>query len=244
MAQIQVLIAGESSTGKSQSLMNLSKDNPKAVAYLSAEGGKSTPFKNNFTSMKRGISSPYEAVQFFQQVEQMPDIEYCVLDGFNYLMDMFESQQKNGYDGWKDYAEFIKDFMQQTVGTSSKKWIIIAHNFKELMEQGLYRYYVPIKGSASKIGLESYFNIVIYTVKLPLKKAKEMIDQGKVDPDLFFITEDEEIEGVKYTFQVRSTADMAEGRIRSLSGMWNAKQIYVNNDCELLMKHLSAYYAD
>lgn len=244
MAQIQVLIAGESSTGKSQSLMNLSKDNPKAVAYLSAEAGKSTPFKNKFTTMKRGISNPHEAVQFFQQVEQMPDIEYCVLDGFNYLMDMFESQQKNGYDGWKDYAEFIKDFMQQTVGTSNKKWIIIAHNFKELMDQGLYRYYVPIKGSASKIGLESYFNVVVYTVKLTLKKAKELIDQGKVDPDLFFITEDEEIEGVKYTFQVRSTADMAEGRIRSLAGMWNSKQIYINNDSDLLMKHLSAYYAD
>lgn len=244
MAQIQVLIAGESSTGKSQSLMNLAKDNPKSVAYLSAEAGKSTPFKNQFTTLKSGISNPHEAVQFFQQVEQMDNIEYCVLDGFNYLMDMFESQQKNGYDGWKDYAEFIKDFMQQTVGTSKKKWIIIAHNFKELMDQGLYRYYVPIKGSASKIGLESYFNVVIYTVKLPLKKAKELIDQGKVDPELFFITEDEEIEGVKYCFQVRSTADMAEGRIRSLAGMWNAKQIYINNDAELLMNHLSAYYAE
>lgn len=244
MAQIQVLIAGESSTGKSKSLEFLAKDNPKSVAYLSAEAGKSTPFKNNFTKLTSGISSPHEAVQFFQQVEEMDNIEYCVLDGFNYLMDMFESQQKNGYDGWKDYAEFIKDFMQQIVGTSKKKWIIIAHNFKELIDTGLYRYYVPIKGSASKIGLESYFNIVIYTVKIPLKKAKEMIDQGKVDPELFFITEDEEIEGVKYCFQVRSTADMAEGRIRSLSGMWNAKQIYINNDAELLMKHLSAYYAD
>ena len=49
MAQIQVLIAGESSTGKSKSLEFLAKGNPKSVAYLSAEAGKSTPFKNNFT---------------------------------------------------------------------------------------------------------------------------------------------------------------------------------------------------
>lgn len=244
MALIQVLVAGESSTGKSQSLINLSKNNPKSVAYLSAEAGKSTPFKNNFTTLISGIKSPHEAIQFFQQVEQMDSIEYCVMDGFNYLMDMFESQQKNGYDGWKDYAEFIKDFMQQIVGTSKKKWIVIAHNFKELMDQGLYRYYVPIKGSASKIGLESYFNVVVYTVKLPIKKAHQLIQENKVDPELFFITEDEEIEGVKYCFQVRSTADMAEGRIRSLAGMWNAKQIYINNDAQLLMNHLTAYYAD
>lgn len=114
---------------------------------------KSTPFKNNFTTLKTGISNPQQVVQFFQQVEQMDTVEYCVLDGFNYLMDMFESQQKGGYDGWKDYAEFIKNFHQQIIGTSKKKWVVIAHNYKELMESGLYRYYVPIKGSASKIGL-------------------------------------------------------------------------------------------
>lgn len=244
MAQIQVLLAAESAQGKSYSLRHLGKDNPKSVAYLSCEAGKGTPFKNQFTTLKSGISNPHEAVQFFNQVEQMDHIEYCVLDGFNYLMDMFESQQKNGYDGWKDYAEFIKDFMQQTVGTSKKKWIIIAHTYKELMDNGQYRYYVPIKGSASKTGLESWFNVVIYSVKIPLKKAKEMIDQGKVDPELFHISEDEEIEGVKYCYQVRSTAETSEGRIRSLAGMWNAKQIYIDNDAELLMKHLSAYFAD
>lgn len=244
MAKIQVLIAGESSSGKSRSLEFLGGVDPKSVAYLNCEADKGTPFKNNFTKMTKAISNPQEVKQFFQQVEEMPNVKYCVLDGFNYLMDMFESQQKNGFDGWRDYAEFIKDFMQQTVGTSSKQWIIIAHNFKELMENGLYRYYVPIKGSASKTGLESYFNVVVYTVKLPLKKARQLIDEGKVDPELFFITEDEEIEGVKYCYQVRSTADMAEGRIRSLSGMWNAKQIYINNNAQLLMSHLEAYYAD
>lgn len=226
------------------SLRNLSKDNPKAVAYINCEAGKSTPFKNKFTTLKTGVSNPQEVVQFFQAVEQMDTIEYCVLDGFNYLMDMFESQQKNGYDGWKDYAEFIKNFMQQVIGTSKKKWIILAHNFKELMSNGEYKHYVPIKGSASKIGLESYFNVVIYTTKFPLKKAKELIDLDKIDKDLFHITEDEEIEGVKYAFQVRSTPDTAEGRIRSLLGMWNAKQVYIDNDCQLLMDHLEKYYSD
>lgn len=97
MAKIQVLIAGTSSSGKSMSLQNLSKDNPKAVAYLSCEAGKNTPFPNGFTTLKdkdgnpRGIAHPDEAVQFFKAVEQKEDIEYCVLDGFNYLMDLFEN---------------------------------------------------------------------------------------------------------------------------------------------------------
>lgn len=244
MADIQVLLCGESAQGKSWSLLNLGKDNPKSVAYLSAEANKGTPFKNNFTKLKKGITSPYEVIQFFKQMEEIDSIEYCILDGFNYLMEMFESQQKNGYDGWKDYAEFIKELHQQVIGPSKKKWLIIAHTYKELMDNGQYRFYVPIKGASAKTGLESWYNIVVYAVKFPLKKAKEMIEQGKVDPNLFFITEDEENDGVKYCYQVRSTPDMAEARIRSLAGMWNKNQIYINNDAQLLMDHLSAYFAD
>lgn len=39
MAKVQVLIAGLSASGKSMSLKNLAKDNPKSVAYLSCEAG-------------------------------------------------------------------------------------------------------------------------------------------------------------------------------------------------------------
>lgn len=172
----------------------------------------------------------------------MEHIEYCVLDGFNFMMDMYERQMKEGYDGWKHYGEFIKNFMDNIVGTSSKKWIIIAHNFKELMNSGDYRYYVPIKGSTAKLGLESLFNIVVYTRKIPLLQAREMIESGKVDPELFHISEDEEIEGVKYTYQVRSTQETVEGRIRSISGLWNAKQIFIDNNAQLLLNHIEEHY--
>lgn len=97
MAKIQVLIAGTSSSGKSMSLQNLAKDNPKSVAYLSCEAGKSTPFPHEFITMRDGdgnevgIKHPDEAIQFFKQVEIMDSIKYCVLDGFNYLCDMYES---------------------------------------------------------------------------------------------------------------------------------------------------------
>lgn len=39
MAKVQILIAGTSASGKSMSLIDLAKDNPKSVAYLSCEAG-------------------------------------------------------------------------------------------------------------------------------------------------------------------------------------------------------------
>lgn len=163
MAKIQVLIAGVSASGKSNSLRNLSKDNPKAVAYLSCEAGKSTPFKHNFVTKRDangneiGIKHPAEAIQFFKQVETMDSIEYCVLDGFNYLMDMYESQivrkATNTQSAWGDYGAFLQNFMQQVVGVSTKKWIILAHNAVELTPAGDYRYFVPIKGASKNTGL-------------------------------------------------------------------------------------------
>lgn len=248
MAQIQVLVAGVSASGKSMSLQNLSKDNPKAVAYISCEAGKSTPFPNNFLTMKddkgnvKGISHPEEVVQFFKAVEQMDTIEYCVLDGFNYLCEMFESvvikNMSNTMQGWALYGDFIRNFMQQVVGTSKKKWIIIAHNNVELTPQGDYRYYVPVKGSVAKIGLESYFNVVVYAQRMKIDKLKEL----DYNPELLHFTARDERLGFKHTFQVQPTKDVAEGRIRDLAGMWAENEIFIDNDAQLLMDHLSDYY--
>lgn len=47
--------------------------------------------------------------------------------------------------------------MQQVVGASSKKWIIIAHNEEETVltgpNAGMKQYRVPLQGSEAKHGL-------------------------------------------------------------------------------------------
>ena len=242
MAKIQVLIAGVSAAGKSMSLRNLAKDNPKKVAYLSAEAGKSTPFANNFTTLLTGLSHPNQVFDFFRQVEQMPEIEYCVLDGFNYLCEMYETMvvntATNTMQAWGQYADFIKSFLQQIVGVSQKKWIILAHNNAELTPQGTYRYYVPIKGSVARIGIESYFNVVVYAQRMELSKIMEMPH----NPNLLHITPRDERLGYKHVFQVQPTKETADGRIRDLEGMWGDDEIFIDNDAELLMNHLESYY--
>lgn len=203
---------------------------------------KSTPFPHSFTSLKTGITHPEQAVQFFKQVEEMDSIEYCVLDGFNYLMDMFESvvvnQSTNTMKSWGEYADFIKNFMQQVIGPSKKKWIIIAHNNEELTPEGEFRYYVPIKGSAAKIGIESYFNVVVYAQRQKLSN----LNKYDSDPELLHITTRDERLGYKHVFQVQPTKEVANGRIRDLDGMWEDNQIWIDNDAQLLMDHLSKYY--
>lgn len=248
MAKIQVLIAGTSASGKSMSLKNLAKDNPKSVAYLSVEAGKSTPFPHNFITLRDsngnevGIKHPDEAVQFFKQVEAMDSIEYCVLDGFNYLCDMFESvvvkNSTNTQNGWANYGEFIRNFMQQIMGTSTKKWIVIAHNTIELTPSGDYRYYVPIKGAVGKIGLESFFNVVVYAQRMKVDKLKEL----EFDPELLHFSPRDERLGYKHVFQVQPTKEISEGRIRDLAGMWEDNQIYMDNDAQLLLDHINRYF--
>lgn len=137
-----------------------------------------------------------------------------------------------------DYGTFIQNFMQQVVGVSNKKWIIIAHNAVELTPQGDYRYYVPVKGAAKNIGFESWFNIVIYAQRQKVDKLKEL----EFDPELLHFTGRDERLGYKHVFQVQPTKDVAEGRIRDLAGMWNDNQIYMDNDAQLLMNHLENYY--
>lgn len=242
MAQYQVLIAGASASGKSASLMNLCKDNPKKVAYITAEAGKSTPFPNNFLSLKNGVTDPNQVIAFFKQVESMPDVEYCVLDGFNYLMDLFENtvikRSNNTQKAWGDYGTFIHTFFQEVVGVSNKKWIIIAHNTVELTPEGTYRYYVPIKGSVGKVGLESFFNIVIYAQRQDIAKIKE----HDYDPEMLHITERDERLGYKHVFQVQPTKEVTGGRIRDLLGMWQDNQIWMDNDVNLLTQHLDKYF--
>lgn len=137
-----------------------------------------------------------------------------------------------------DYGTFIHMFFQEVVGASNKKWIIIAHNTVELTPEGAYRYYVPIKGSVGKVGIESFFNIVIYAQRQDINKLKE----HDYDPEMLHITERDERLGYKHVFQVQPTKEVTGGRIRDLLGMWQDNQIWMDNDVNLLAQHLDKYF--
>lgn len=236
-----ILIAGESGTGKSASLMGL-RDQEK-VLYLNCEAGKRLPFRNKFDA--KTINDPYQVYEAFDFTApgQPGNAMYhtIVIDTSTFLMDMFESVyiigSANTQKAWGDYAQYFKNLMQQKVGQSDKRVIILAHTREEHDEKTLdMKSSVPVKGSLKGNGIEAYFSTVVATKKVSLK------DLAGQDPALLQITPDDELLGYKHVFQTRLTAKTKGERIRSPIGMFGPNQTYMDNNAQMLLDHLQAFY--
>jgi hypothetical protein len=76
--------------------------------------------------------------------------------------------------------------------------------------------------------------------------AKKMTlkDLEKFGSQLLTITDEEKEVGFKHVFQTRITKGTTGERIRSPMGMFDRSQTFIDNDCQLLLDHLKAYYAN
>ena len=234
-----ILISGESTTGKSVSLMNL--EDPEGVMYLNCEAGKKLPFRNKFD--RYVITDPYQVPDAFDAAEERDDIHTIVVDTITFLMDMFESQyvigSANTMGAWGDYQQFFKNLMQDKVANSTKDIIILAHTKSEVDEATAERVtQIPIKGALKNNGVEAYFSTVVSTKRM---KIKDLKDQNK---ELLNITEEDEILGFKHVFQTRLTKNTKNERIRSPMRMFTLSETYMDNDAQLLMSHIKEYYGE
>lgn len=234
-----VLIAGESGTGKSASLMNLLPKKQERVMYLNCEAGKRLPFRNKFTSFT--ITDPYQVHEAFDHANGNPDFSVVVIDTLTFLMDMFETQYivgaADGQKAWANFAQYFKILMQEKVAKSDKAVIFLAHTYTTYDASSLEnKTAVPIKGSLGKNGIEAYFSTVVATKKVSLKELL------KFPNDLLNITEQDEAVGYKHVFQTQITKETIGERIRSPMGMFSQKEVYMDNDASLLLKRLEEYY--
>lgn len=233
-----VLISGESSTGKSASLVNL--NNPEGVMYLNCEN-KKLPFKSKFQEFM--ITDPYQVYEAFDYAEEEDsNIHTIVVDTLTFMMDRFESLHvigaSNTQSQWSAYAQFFKNLMQDKVANSTKNVIFLAHTKKELNEStGINEVAVPIKGSLKGNGIEAYFSIVVSSKKVPLKELNNYKNS------MLNITPDDELIGYKHVFQTRPTKGTVGERIRSPLGLFTVEQTYIDNNAQVLMQHISDYYA-
>lgn len=245
-----VLISGSSSTGKSAALRAL-KD-PEGVAYLNCEAGKKLPFRNDFA--KYTITDPYQVLELFDvlrakdnvlmhpQLKKEVKIHTVVVDSITFLMDMFESVHIIGsadtMRGWSNYQQFFKSLMQDKVANSTCNVIMTAHTLTILNENEMaMETKVPVKGALKNNGLEAYFSCVVSTKKVKIKVLEEY------GSDLLNITDEERAIGFKYVFQTKLTKDTTTERIRAPMGMFTTKETFMDNDAQMLLNHLHAYYA-
>lgn len=232
-----MLVAGESGTGKSSSLMNL--PNQERVMYLNCESGKRLPFRNKFKSFT--ITDPIQVLEAFDHANNNPDFDVIVLDTLTFLMDMYETQYvlaaTDTMKGWSNYGQFFKQLMQDKVASSDKSVIILAHTRSEHDSVNMeMKVNVPIKGALKNNGIEAYFSTVVATKKVSLK------DLEPFSSDLLNITEQDKMLGFKHVFQTQMTKSTLGERIRSPMGLFTPQQTYTDNDCGMLLKHLEHYY--
>lgn len=233
------LVCGVPATGKSACLRNLEN-----VIYLNCESGKKLPFRpKNFKQFV--ITDPYQVYEAFQWAEEQPEYTTIVVDGLNFLMDMFESQYIIGSSdsraAWGDYAQFFKNLMQQHVAASSKNVIFTAHTRTDYNEKTMqFETRVPIKGSLANQGLEAYFSMIVSTKKIALNDLAEK----KQESEFLNITEQEKALGYKHVFQTTVTAETTQERMRGPMGMWDPNEVFIDNDCLHILKRLGEYYGE
>lgn len=240
-----VLIGGESTTGKSASLMHIEK--PEGVMYLNCEAGKRLPFKAGFIKGPDGkpgftITDPLQVPEAFDVAETMPHVHTIVVDTLTYLMDMYESQYvlpaADTQKAWGAFAQYYKNLMQVRVARSTKNVIFLAHTLSKLnpgkMEMEVS---VPVKGALKNQGLESYFSLVISTKKMPLLSLEPY------KSDLLTITPTDEMLGYKHVFQTQLTKETVGERIRGPIGMFTHAETFIDNNVQLVLNRLKEFYA-
>jgi len=233
-----LLIAGESGAGKSSSLMNFRGQ--EGVLYLNCEGGKPLPFKNKFKRIT--IDDPVEIFALYQKLIDTPGNKYhtVVIDTVSFMMERYEGvhvrQSANTMKAWGDYAAFFKTLMYDYVAKANAYSIFLGHLDAELQEEsGQMKYSVPVKGSLKKNGLEAYFTTVVVCKKV---KIKDLITNKL----LTITVRDEEI-GFKHVFQTRTTKQTVGDRIRSPFGLFSDDELYIDNNAQIVIDQLAAYYA-
>ena len=207
--------------------------------YLNCESGKRTPFKAAFKQFT--ITDPLQVYEAFTAAETMPGIHTIVVDSLSMLMELFESVyvvgSPNSMAQWGAYSQYFKNLMQQYVAKSTKSVIFTSHIADTMNEaEMIMETKAVVKGSLKGTGLEAYFSVVVYAKKVSMKALKDF------KSGLLTISPEEEALGYKHVYQCRLTKETVNERIRGPMGMFSQQETFMDNDAQLLLDKLQAYY--
>lgn len=232
-----ILIGGQSGAGKSASLRNLK--NPERVLYINAEANKALPFKNAFTNVH--LTDPLQLPVYIEKANNSDKYDTIVLDSLTFLSDMYVTQYINtapdGRGAWAEYSDYMRNLMQQSLGTCTKNIIILAHTLAEYNENTFSTTIsIPVPGSLKKQGFEAFFSIVLQADAVPL------VELEKHSKALVSITPIDEARGIKNVFRVRVSADGITRRVKTPMGMFADDVLYMDNDVQKVLDIVENYY--
>jgi len=234
-----ILIEGKAAAGKSASFMDF--DNPEGVVYLNCENGKRLPFPSKF--YQKTITDPKQIPTFIEELEGHPNFHTIIIDSLSFAMQMFESMHvlpaRDTMKMWGEYAQFFIRMMNNQVAKSSKTIIFTSHTTDNYNESELVNETsATVKGSLKNVGIEAFFSCVVMARRVPVTKL-EPYEEGN---DLLNITEQERNLGFKYVFQVQLTKDTINEKIRHPLRMWSDREVFIDNNSQLLINRLNEYY--
>lgn len=239
MSKRVALICGFPAQGKSTSIRNM--DN---VLHINCEGSaKELTFsikgKKAFKTVT--IEHPDQLIEAFEYAEIHNEYETIIVDGLNFLMDMYETQNvytsSDTRSAWQDYGQFLKDLMQSVVAKSSKNVIFLSHVDMIIDERTKTKVYaVPIKGALKKSGIEAFFSTILFAT------VKTLEDLEDISNDLLTFTDEEKKDGFKYVFQTRLTKNDVGLNVRSPIGLFDRSELYIDSDTKKVIERLQEYY--
>jgi len=234
-----IMVGGRSDTGKTASLMNLR--NPEGVMYLNFEG-KPPPFNSKFKEVT--VTDPYTLQTVTNKLIETGTEKYhtLVVDSITACMALYSTKYigkdcTNKMAAWGDYGSFYDKWGKQQLPLLQQQVIVLAHiaDYEDKDTLDTYTQAV-VQGKLKNIGLEADFGLVVNTVVMPVDKLKEF------ENPYLTITEEDEIEGFKYTIQTRRTKETSKTKIRSPIGMWERNETYINADVQIVLDKHSAFF--
>ena len=220
-----LLINGRSSTGKTFSLRRLVQEHGDKIAYIDADGKHALPFKGKKKIAKYVIpKDPLEVPAGLRALEQDDSIEYIIIDTLSHLLRVLEQKHVIASDdsrgAWgKIYQATLYDIIDFATHQSSKTYIFMSHIMEGDIENGKIPVKAFVKGSTKSVGIESFFNFVIYT------------DVAECD---------ECPEGLKYRFQVKKTRETTHLSVKTPYDMFD-EPFTEDNDIMKILERIDEY---
>ena len=220
-----LLVLGPPATGKTYCLKNLIQNQGDKVAYLNLDGKTNLPFKGKNKIAKFIVpADPLEVNPGARALEADPNIEYIIVDTLSFWLDSIEQQHvihsADSRGAWGSiYASEAKSLLHFANNVSKKSWIFLSHTQEGELKNFVTPTKAYAKGAVGRLGLEAYFDTVLYT-------------------DVF--DDDTAEDGVGYRFQVRKTKETRGLSVRSPEGMFD--DVYTpDNDIQYIFQKIDEY---